>query len=223
MATTVANILTKVGYRLYPDTTTSIGTTSEPTSTECIAWMNEIGEELLTICVELGSEIGRSTASISFTDGDADYTDLAALLFAPVVMRDKQGNQFSGWIEKTNSREPLKLVTEAEKLEYDPALESEPECFYIDGSNTIYPLPVPDTSYTAMIPYYAYHTALTATTDTVPYMQIFDNVYIEALAMRQFARNEYDLGYEFKWFNYVRKQARKILSMRKNPNVSITV
>ena len=114
-------------------------------------------------------------------------------------------------------------MTEAEKLEFDPALESEPTCFYIDASNTIYPLPVPDTDYTAMIPYYAYHTALTATENTVPYIRVFDNVYIEALAMRQFARNEYDLGYEFKWFNYIRKQARKILSMRKNPNVSITV
>lgn len=223
MATTVANILTAVGYRLFPDTTTSIGNTSEPTSTECIQWMNEIGEELLTICVEMGSEIGRTTASITLADGDADYTDLAALLLAPVIMRDKDGKQFSGWIEKTNSRNPLALVTEAEKLEFDPALESEPDSFYIDGANTIYPLPVPDATYTAMIPYYPYHTILTATTDTVPYIRVFDNVYIEALAMRQFARNEYDLGYEFKWFNYIRSQARKILSMRKNPTVSITV
>lgn len=223
MATTVANILTAVGYRIYPDATTAIGSTTEPSTTECIQWMNEIGEEILTICVEMGSEIGRTTASISFADGDPDYTDLAALLLAPVIMRDKEGKQFSGWIEKTNSRNPLKLVTEAEKLEYDPSLESEPNSFYIDGSNTIYPLPVPDDSYTAKIPYYAYHTALTATGDTVPYMQIFDNVYIEALAMRQFARNEYDLGYEFKWLSYIRKQARKILSMRKNPTVSITV
>lgn len=223
MATTVANILTAVGYRIYPDTTTSISASSDPTSTECIQWMNEIGQEILTICVEMGSELGRTTASISFADGDADYTDLAALLFAPAVMYDKQGKQFSGWLEKTNSRCPLRLVTEAEKLEYDPTLESEPICFYIDGSNTIYPLPVPDTSYTAKIPYYPYHTALTATTNTVPYMQVFDNVYIEAVAMRYFSRNEYDLGYEFKWFNYIRKQARKIINMRKNPTTMIMV
>lgn len=221
--TTVANILTAVGYRVFTDDAQTITTTSDPSSTECIQWMNEIGEELLTLCVEMGSEIGRTTASITLADGDADYTDLASLLFSPVLMRDKDGNQFSGWIEKTNSRNPLKLVTEAELLEYDPALESEPVCFYIDGSNTVYPLPVPDATYTAKIPYYPYHTTLTATTNTVPYKQVFDNVYIEALAMRQFARNEYDVGYEFKWFNYIRKQARKIIYMRRNPTTSISL
>jgi len=219
--TTVANILTYVGYRLFPDGSTTIGTTSEPSQAECIQWINETVRELLTICVETGSEIGRSTASITLADGDADYTDLASTLFCPAILYDQNGDDFSGWIEKTNVRNPLKLTTEAKKLEYDPALEGEPVEFYIDASNTVYPLPVPDDTYTAKIVYYAHPTALTATGDTMPFNVIFDNVIIEFVAMRAQNREEYDLGFELKWFQYLRKQARKIIYMRRNYMTSI--
>jgi hypothetical protein len=218
MATTVADILTQVGYRVFSDGT-AISTTTEPSQAECIKWMNEVCEELLTICVEMGSEVGRTTASITLADGDDDYTDLASLLFAPVIMWDDNGEQFSGWIEKTNVRNPLRLVTEAASVDYDPALESEPTEFYIDGLNTLYFLPTPDATYTAKIPYYPYHTALSATTDTIPFLRIFDSVIVESVTMRAQNRDEYDLSFELKWFSYIRKQARKMLSMRQNATV----
>jgi len=218
MATTVANILTAVGYRLFSDGT-AISSTTDPSQAECIQWTNEVCEELLTICIERVSEIGRTTATITLADGTASYSDLAALLFSPVIMRDSEGSQFSGYIEKTNVRNPLKLTTEAAKVDYDPALESEPVEFYIDGSNSLIFLPTPDATYTAKIPYYPYHTTLTATTDTVPFMRIFDNVIIEAVTMRAQNRDEYDLSFELKWFSYIRGQARKIIAMRKNETV----
>jgi hypothetical protein len=217
--TTVANILTAVSYSIFPDKDQSITTTSEPSQTECIQWQNEVCEELLTVCIETKTEIGRTTASITLADGDDDYTDLASLIFSPVVMYDQDGEQFSGWIEKTNVRNPLTLTTQAAVIDYDPALESEPVEFYLDGSNNLIFLPTPDATYTAKIPYYPYHTTLTATTDTVPFKQIFNNVIIESVTMRAQNREEYDLSFELKWFSYIRGQGRKIIFMRKNETV----
>ena len=222
--TTVANILTNVGYRLFPDGSTTIGATSEPSQAECIQWTNETCEELLTVCVEMGSELGRTTpASISLADGTASYNDLAALLFAPIIMRDRNGCQFSGWIEKTNERVPLKLVQEQALLEYSPADEQEPTCFYIDGSNNLVFIPTPDDSYTAKIPYYGYLTALALTTATIPFLRVFDHVITESVTMRAQNREEYELGFELKWFQYIRGQARKIIKIRKNPTTRISV
>jgi hypothetical protein len=218
MATTVANILTRVGYRLFSDGT-AVSSTSEPTETECLAWTNEVCEELLTVCVETKTEIGRSIASITLADGDESYDDLAVLLFSPVIMYDQDGEQFSGWILKTNVRNPLTLGVEADLIDLDPALESEPDSFYIDGSNNLIFMPTPDDEYTAKIPYYPYHTILTATTDTVPFLRVFDNVIIESVVMRAQNREEYDLSFELKWFSYIRGQARKIIFMRKNETV----
>ncbi len=221
MATTVANMLTWVGYRIFTDGSTTISSSSEPSQAECIQWLNEVCEELLTVCIERGSEIGRSTASITLADGDKDYTDLASTLLTPYEMIDSDGQRFCGWIEKTNVRNPLKLGTEADSVNYDPAAESEPGMFYIDGSNTLIFLNTPDDTYTAKIPYYAVHTILTVTTDTVPFVRVFDNVIIEAVTMRSQNREEYDLSFELKWFGYIRKQARKIIAMRKGETVKI--
>ena len=217
--TTVANILTRVEYRIFPDTDQSISTTSEPSSTECIQWVNEVCEELLTVCIEMKSEIGRTLGSITLADGTASYADLTSVLFSPVIMRGLDGEQFSGWILKTNVRNPLTLGIEADLIDFDPALESEPTSFYIDGSNNVIFMPTPDTTYTAKIPYYPYHTTLTATTNTVPFLKVFDNVIVESVTMRAQNREEYDLSFELKWFSYIRKQARKIIAMRRNETV----
>jgi hypothetical protein len=216
--TTTSEILTAIGYRLFTDGT-AISASTEPSTTECLAWINEVCRELLTVCVETGSEVGRTYASITLADGDPDYLDLQALIFAPAIMTDENGKSFSGWIEKTNVRNPLTLTTEAAKLNYDPSLESEPKEFYLNGVNALVFLPTPDDTYTAIIPYYPYHTDWTATgsgggvTSGVIFRNTFDNVIIEAVAMRAQNREEYDLSFELKWFSYIRKQARKILYM----------
>jgi hypothetical protein len=220
--TTVATILTSVGYRVFSDGT-SIDSTSEPSEAACIRWTNETCQELLTVCVVMGTEIGRSTASVTLADGTAAYTDLATTLLAPYETTDQYGKTFCGWILKTNVRNPLTLGTESDALEFDPALESEPTRFYVNGSNSITFLPTPDATYTANIPYYALHTTLTATTDTVPFLGIFDAVITESLAMRAQNRDEYDLSFELKWFKYIRGQARKIISMRKGETVGVMV
>jgi len=219
-ATTVANILTAIGYRLFLDGS-AISSSTEPSQAECIQWINETCQELLTVCVETGSEIGRTTGSITLADGTASYNDLIALLFSTAVFYDENGDDFSGWIEKTNVRNPLRLKMESSLLELDPAGESEPDSFYIDGANNLIFMPTPDATYTAKIPYYAYHTTLTATGDTVPFVKVFDTVIIESVVLRAQNREEYDLSFELKWFSYIRGQARKIIGMRKNPTIAI--
>ena len=221
MATLVSDMLTWVGYRLFPDGETTISTSSEPTQAEAIQWINEVCNELLTVCVTTSSEIGRSSVSITTVDGTSSYTDLAALIFAPVLMYDRNGRQFSGYIEKTNVRNPLRLVGADALIDENPAEEGEPVEFYINGANGITFFPQPDAAYTAVIPYYPYHTILTLTTNTIPFMQIFDNVILESVVMRAQNREEYDLSYELKWYSYIRSQAKKILYLRKNPTTRI--
>lgn len=218
----VSEILTAIGYRLFLDDTT-ISATSEPTQAECIRWINETIEEILTVCIETGSEIGRTTASITLVDGTSTYTDLADLLFAPVIYRDHNGDQFSGWIEKTSQRIPLRLITESELINHNPSTEAEPTHFYITGANSIVLIPTPNSAYTFKIPYYGYPTAITLTTQTLPFMRIFDHVITESVVMRVQNREEYELGFELKWFQYIRGQARKILHMRRNPTRRISV
>ena len=221
MATLVSDMLTWVGYRLFPDGETTISTSSEPTQAEAIQWINEVCNELLTVCITMNSEIGRSSVSITTVDGTSSYTDLAALIFAPVLMYDRNGRQFSGYIEKTNVRNPLRLVGADALIDENPAEEGEPVEFYINGANGITFFPQPDAAYTAVIPYYPYHTILTLTTNTIPFMRIFDNVILEFVVMRAQNREEYDLSYELKWYSYIRSQAKKILYLRKNPTTRI--
>ena len=221
MATLVSDMLTWVGYRLFPDGETTISTSSEPTQAEAIQWINEVCNELLTVCITMNSEIGRSSVSITTVDGTSSYTDLAALIFAPVLMYDRNGRQFSGYIEKTNVRNPLRLVGADALIDENPAEEGEPVEFYINGANGITFFPQPDAAYTAVIPYYPYHTILTLTTNTIPFMRIFDNVILESVVMRAQNREEYDLSYELKWYSYIRSQAKKILYLRKNPTTRI--
>jgi len=223
MATTVANMLTWAGYRLFPDGETTITTSSEPSQAECLQWINEVCNELLTVCITTGSEIGRSSVSITTVDGTSTYTDLAALIFAPVLMYDRNGRQFSGYIEKTNVRNPLRLVGADALIDENPSEEGEPVEFYINGANGVTFFPQPDDEYTAVIPYYPYHTVLTLTTNTIPFMQIFDNVILESVVMRAQNREEYDLAYELKWFSYIRSQAKKIIYLRKNPTTRIFI
>ena len=218
----VSDILTAIGYRLFLDGTT-ISTTSEPTQAECIRWINETIEELTTVCIETGSEIGRTTGTITLADGTDTYTDLATSLFAPVIYRDMNGDQFSGWIQKTSERVPLKLITESELINHNPSTEAQPTHFYINGSNGLVFVPTPDSEYTFKIPYYGYPTAITLTTQTIPFLRIFDHVITESVVMRAQNREEYELGFELKWYGYIRDQARKILHMRRNPTRRISV
>ena len=59
---TVANVLTAVGYRF---TRLTISATSNPTTTECISWLNDDIKWLLGICAEEKSELGRTLGSIT--------------------------------------------------------------------------------------------------------------------------------------------------------------
>ena len=219
MATTVGDVLTWVGYRL----DTVIDSATEPSQSECIRWINETCSEILTVCATTGTELGRSTATITLVDGTASYTDLATTLLAPHETRDCDGKTHCGWIEKTNVRNPLVLGTESDSLEFDPSLESEPTTFYVDGSNNVTFLPTPDDTYTAKIPYYALHTVLNARTDTVPFLGVFDGVITESVTLRALNRDEYDVGFELKWFKYLRGQARKIIALRQGEAVRVSV
>lgn len=212
----VSDILTAVGYRVGE----TINSSSEPDETTCIQWINETVSWILGVCAQEKSEIGRTTTDITLAANDSSYTELASM-YAPAEMRDKDGNWFCGWLLKTAERVPLKLTMEARAIEYDPSNTSEPVEFYFDGANNIIFLPTPDDTYTAKIPNWQIPTTLTATGDTMPYLGLFDNLIIEALAIRIQNRDEYDLGVEFKWFSFIKEEARRLIRMRQGLNSSI--
>ena len=226
MATTVANMLTWVGYRL--DET--IEASSEPSQSECIQWINEVCEELLTVCVTTGSEMARSAGVITTVDGTAAYTTwddlttVADTFFAPVVRYNENGESYSGWIEETTQRIPIKHADIGEWTDQNPSAEGKPTKFI---TNSFVPainlFPTPDDEYEVQIPFYTYHTILTLTTETVPYFRVFDNVILESVVMRAQNRNEYDLSFELKWLSYIRSQAKKIIYLRRNQSTRIFV
>lgn len=62
---TVASVLTKVGYKIFESTNQSITATSEPSTAECLAWLNEGVEVLSNLLVERRSQFGQSTKKIT--------------------------------------------------------------------------------------------------------------------------------------------------------------
>lgn len=285
---TVADILTAVGYNL----NRTISATSEPTETECIKWVSQTLDWIVQTCAELGSEIGRTTGTITtmkgtitaatqadpcqitfashglatsdvvtiagivgmedhnnvdvtatvvdddnFTTGvdssgydawssggyvyTATYDDLASDFYAPVVLVDEDGVSFSGWIEESTERTPIKLTTEKSRIDYTPGLINEPSEFYLDGSNNIVFLQTPDAAYTIKIPYYQMQ-SVTATTDTVPFLGIFDNLIIESVTNKYLYRSREDMGVEWNWFSFIRERATRILKLRKRTAVRLS-
>jgi hypothetical protein len=159
-----------------------------------------------------------STAYTAYTSGGyitkRKYPDLASYIYAPAQQ---------GWIVKDHSREPINLVTEAQIIDYDPVEVTEPSEFYVDGSNNVCFPSYPDDAYTVKIPYWQIPTALTATTDTMPFLGLFDNVVVEAVTWRAQNRDEYDTSMELKWMSFLNEQARRVIAMRKRMNIGVSL
>lgn len=205
---TVATLFTAIGGRVGY----TISSTSSSTETQCIQFLNEALEWITGILAEEKSEIGRTLGSITTVADTASYSDLSGMYATSDI----------GWILKTYERVEIKLTTEESSLDYNPDDTDEPCEFYVDGSNNIVFLPTPDDAYTIKIPYWAMPTNLTATTDTVPFNGLFDNLLIEFLTMRMQNKDEYDLDFEYKWLQFLLTQARRLISMRKGRTVGVT-
>lgn len=209
---TVANIITAVGYRIG----ISIDASSEPSSTECIQWLNEDVKWILALCAEEGSDIGQTEGSITTVDGTASYADFATTMYAP---------EEYGWIEAASTRTKIHLTSAKAKIGFTPgaANEGQPERFYVDGSNSVYFLPTPDQAYTIKIPYWQIQTTLTATSDTVPFNGLFDPVLTENLSIRIQNRDEYDVQFEQSWMNFLSERVRNLIRMRVNSRNRIQI
>jgi len=171
-----------------------------------------------TIGVDSSSYTAWSSGGYVYT---ATYDDIASDFYAPVVMVDEDGNPFSGWIEESTERTPLRLVTEADKPDYTPGQIDEPDAFYIDSSNNIVFLQTPDAAYTIKIPYYQRQT-VSETTSTVPFYYVFDNLIVESIVNKYLYRTREDMGVEWDWFSFVKRQATKIILLRKLVGVRIS-
>lgn len=284
----VSSLMTAIGYGL----NRTIDANSEPTEAECISWVNQTLEWILQTNSELGSELGRTTGTITCAESaitaitaanpgsvtseahgfdtddivtisgvagmtevnDTDYTitkvsadaytigvdtsdytaysssgygymavydDFASTLYSVAILIDEKGDDFSGWIEKTNSRPTLKLVTEASKANYQPGSTNEPDALFLDGSNNIVFLDTPDDNYTIKIPYYTAQ-SVSATGDTVPFLGIFDNLIVESVVNKYLYRTREDMGVEWNWFSFVKQRAERIVKLRKRMPIRIS-
>ena len=159
-----------------------------------------------------------SSAYTTWTSGGylskRKYSTIATTLYAPVQ---------EGWIVKSNSRDRITLITEKNLVDYDPVEATEPSEFYVDGSNNICFPVYPDAVYTVKIPYWTLPTALTLTTDTMPFLGLMDNVFIEALTWRAQDRDEYDVTMSMKWQSFLLEQARRVIAMRKKTGIGVTL
>jgi len=141
------------------------------------------------------------------------YNDLAATMYAPTQ---------EAWIVDGRQRNIIKLSTEKKLVDYDPAAANEPAEFYVDGANNVCFFEYPDAAYTIKVPYWQLPTALTQTTETIPFLGLMNNVFIEAVALRYFNRNEYDTTFELKWQSFLLSRVRNVIEMRKKMTVQVT-
>ena len=157
-----------------------------------------------------------SSAYTAYTSGGyiskRIFTDLASTMYTPCQQ---------GWIVKDNTRQTLDLVSENILLDYDPTEATEPSQFYVDGSNNVCFPSYPDDAYTIKIPYWTLPTALTLTTDTMPFLGLMDNVFIEALTIRSQNRDEYDITMELKWQSFLMERVKRVIAMRKKTSLSV--
>lgn len=159
-----------------------------------------------------------SSSYTTYTSGGSitkrKFSDLASYIYAPAG---------DGWIVDDYSRNVLKLRPEMALGEFNPVDYGEPDAYYIDGSNNVCFFTYPDDAYTVKIPYYQIPTILTATTDTVPFMGLMNNVFIEACVIRAQNRDEYDLSYENKWQSFLLDRVVKVIEMRKGQKSAVTM
>ncbi len=127
-----------------------------------------------------------------------------------------------GWIQDTYKRDRVYIGREEEEADYNPANVSQPGKYYLDGNSLVTFLDTPDDAYTVRIPYWSIPTALSDTTDTVPYGGIFDNLIVEAVTMKAQNRDEYDLSFDLKWFQFIIEKARRVIRLRRGTSVSVS-
>jgi len=140
------------------------------------------------------------------------YNALASALYVPAQ---------EGWIVKDYSRDKIDLTTEKILVDYSPIETTKPSKFYVDGSNNICFPSYPDDAYTIKIPYWQLPTALTDPENTVPFLGIMDNVFIEAATWRAQNRDEYDITMELKWMVFLNERAQRAIAMRKKTQVGV--
>ena len=141
------------------------------------------------------------------------FDDLASNIYVPAQ---------EGWIVHDNYRSAITITDELKLDEYNPVEAKEPTEFYVDGSNNVCFPSYPDDAYTVKIPYWQIPTALAETTDTMPFLSLMDNVFIEALTIRAQSRDEYELDFELKWQSFILDRVRRIIALRKKTSVKVT-
>jgi hypothetical protein len=142
------------------------------------------------------------------------YSELASYIYAPAQ---------TAWIVEGHSRDELRLRDQSCLLEYDPIEIIEPTEFYIDGANNVCFPSYPDDVYTVKVPYWTIPTALTTTTETMPFLGLMDNVFIEALTIRAQNRDEYDTTVDLKWLGFLNERVRNVIAMRKSMKSRVSV
>lgn len=279
---TVSAIFNSVSTNVFRDGST-ISSSTNPTETDFIRWLNQDIITVAGICAQEKSELGRSLATITtripsisaitqanpgqvttssahgLTSNDevliksvSGMTDVNDTIFTVTVADTTKftigvdtsgydawtsggtvyplnysdissllGISEKGWIQKTNSRDEIELTDREDEINYSPSTVSEPEKFFIDENIHIRFLETADAAYTVKIPYWPFPTAITATDNTMPFKEVFDNLFIESLTIRAQNREEFELGHELKWYQFMLNEARKLIRMRKNPASSV--
>jgi hypothetical protein len=186
-----------------------------------VVGMTELNDKEYTATFVSSSALTLGVASTAYTTYASGgyitkrkYSTLATSIYTPCQ---------EGWVVDGHSRNPIKLITENDLINYDPVEAVEPTEFYVDGSNNVCFPSYPDAAYTVKIPYYTIPTALTAAGDTMPFLGLMDNVFIEAATIRAQNRDEYDLSFELKWQSFLLDRVKNVIAMRKKMTSSVGI
>ena len=173
--TTAASTITKARFKIHDENSTYFDT-----DTLILNVINDIIEEVYTTLMQISSPLVQGHTVIRTTTGTTGSTNEVSLSIA-------HAGFLEGGVWRVGYGEsPLFAVTESDKRNYNTdgatgtAVTGIPEAYYLtEGNSTMGFLWIPNNVYTFNVYYWKEVTALTATTQSLPFDGIFDR-YIEA-------------------------------------------
>lgn len=89
-------------------------------------------------------------------------------------------------------------------------------------ANGTYTIGVNTSTYAAYVSGGHVTLATTAANYTMPFNGLFDNLLIQSVVMKAQSKDEYDISFELKWFEFISGKAKSLIQMRKGRSMEAT-
>ena len=188
-------------------------------SAEMLSYVNKWCEFIYMLLCEDGSDLVRTgTGTITTASGTQTY-DLSSNSMGDLWF------PYKVWI---SGYEPMEMCSEDDRYEYVMAVDngdtnySIPDRFYIE-SDTIGLLPFPDDEYTLNIKYYPNFVPLSASSENIPFKNLFNLVLEEGAVITAKNRESYGSSVDAALMEIFKDRALFVTKMRQKQTVAMSL